>query len=232
MDQMGEVDYAPGEPKGTPWHPHRGFETVTYIIDGIFDHQDSNGGGGTITDGDTQWMTAGSRAAAHRGPAGAPGHVRAASSTASSCGSTCPGQPRWSPPRYQDIRGRPGDAAHLARRRRAAARHRRGRGRPRRPGTTHTPITLAHATLAPGRVGDAAVARGLQRPGVRARPGAAASAPSQRPLRARPARGVRRRGLGDHHAPTTRRTRTPRTSRSSSWAGSRSASRSRTTARS
>ena len=34
MDQMGEVDYAPGEPKGTPWHPHRGFETVTYMIDG------------------------------------------------------------------------------------------------------------------------------------------------------------------------------------------------------
>jgi len=31
MDQMGEVEYAPGEPKGTPWHPHRGFETVTYI---------------------------------------------------------------------------------------------------------------------------------------------------------------------------------------------------------
>ncbi|MEP6649227.1 MAG: pirin family protein, partial [Lapillicoccus sp.] len=46
MDQMGEVDYAPGEPKGTPWHPHRGFETVTYIMDGVFDHQDSNGGGG------------------------------------------------------------------------------------------------------------------------------------------------------------------------------------------
>ena len=40
MDQMGEVEYAPGEPKGTPWHPHRGFETVTYIIDGIFEHQD------------------------------------------------------------------------------------------------------------------------------------------------------------------------------------------------
>ena len=60
MDEMGEVDYAPGEPKGTAWHPHRGFETVTYIIDGIFDHQDSFGGGGTITDGDTQWMTAGS----------------------------------------------------------------------------------------------------------------------------------------------------------------------------
>jgi hypothetical protein len=50
MDQMGEVDDAPGEPKGTPWHPHRGFETVTYMIDGIFQHQDSNGGGGLITD--------------------------------------------------------------------------------------------------------------------------------------------------------------------------------------
>src|SRR3954453_8420905 len=59
MDQMGEVDYAPGEPKGTPWHPHRGFETVTYMMDGTFEHQDSNGGGGVITNGDTQWMTAG-----------------------------------------------------------------------------------------------------------------------------------------------------------------------------
>src|SRR5258707_11557405 len=61
MDQMGEVDYAPGEPRGTSWHPHRGFETVTYMIDGTFRHQDSNGGGGPITDGDTQWMTAGGR---------------------------------------------------------------------------------------------------------------------------------------------------------------------------
>src|SRR3974377_2196490 len=54
MDQMGEVDYAPGEPKGTAWHPHRGFETVTYIIDGPFRHQDSNGGGGGGATGATQ----------------------------------------------------------------------------------------------------------------------------------------------------------------------------------
>src|SRR6266850_1440512 len=60
MDQMGEVEYAPGEPKGTPWHPHRGFETVTYMIDGRIQHQDSHGGGGMIEDGATQWMTAGS----------------------------------------------------------------------------------------------------------------------------------------------------------------------------
>jgi quercetin 2,3-dioxygenase len=60
MDHMGEVDYAAGEPKGTPWHPHRGFETVTYLIEGQFVHQDSHGGGGVITEGATQWMTAGS----------------------------------------------------------------------------------------------------------------------------------------------------------------------------
>jgi len=59
MDQMGEVEYQPGEPRGTDWHPHRGFETVTYMIDGRFAHQDSHGGGGLITDGATQWMTAG-----------------------------------------------------------------------------------------------------------------------------------------------------------------------------
>ena len=59
MDQMGSVEYAPGEPRGTSWHPHRGFETVTYMIDGAMQHQDSNGGGGLIRDGATQWMTAG-----------------------------------------------------------------------------------------------------------------------------------------------------------------------------
>lgn len=60
MDQMGPVTYGPNEARGTGWHPHRGFETVTYIMDGSFEHQDSHGGGGVINDGDTQWMTAGS----------------------------------------------------------------------------------------------------------------------------------------------------------------------------
>src|ERR687891_1607692 len=60
MDQMGEVEYAPGEPKGTPWHPHRGFETVTYLIDGTFVHQDSNGGGGVINGGYAQLGAPGS----------------------------------------------------------------------------------------------------------------------------------------------------------------------------
>src|SRR5258708_33856351 len=54
MDQMGAVDYPPAEPKGTAWHPHRGFETPPYIIDGVVRHQDSNGGGGLITNSHTQ----------------------------------------------------------------------------------------------------------------------------------------------------------------------------------
>src|SRR4051794_17800557 len=61
LDQMGEVEYAPGEPKGTPWHPHRGFETVTYMLDGVMDHQDSHGGGGSIANRAAQLMTAGCR---------------------------------------------------------------------------------------------------------------------------------------------------------------------------
>ena len=59
LDHMGAVEYAPGEAKGAPDHPHRGFETVTYMMDGELEHRDSNGGGGLITDGATQWMTAG-----------------------------------------------------------------------------------------------------------------------------------------------------------------------------
>ena len=59
LDHMGAVEYAPGEAKGASDHPHRGFETVTYMLDGEIEHRDSNGGGGVITDGATQWMTAG-----------------------------------------------------------------------------------------------------------------------------------------------------------------------------
>ncbi len=60
LDQMGGFEVAPEEAKGTPWHPHRGFETVTYMMDGQLQHQDTSGGGGMISDGSTQWMTAGS----------------------------------------------------------------------------------------------------------------------------------------------------------------------------
>src|SRR3954449_12585772 len=104
MDQMGEVEYAPGEPKGTPWHPHRGFETVTYIMDGVFDHQDSQGGGGTITNGDTQWMTAGGGILHIETP---PEHLVISGGLfhGLQLWVNLPARDKMSAPRYQDIRG-------------------------------------------------------------------------------------------------------------------------------
>ncbi len=60
LDRMGPVTHGPGEAKGAPDHPHRGFETVTYILDGAIEHKDSQGNRGRIDAGDVQWMTAGS----------------------------------------------------------------------------------------------------------------------------------------------------------------------------
>jgi redox-sensitive bicupin YhaK (pirin superfamily) len=59
LDEMGPVDYAPGEAVGAPDHPHRGFETVTYVLEGEMDHEDSAGHRGSLRAGDVQWMTAG-----------------------------------------------------------------------------------------------------------------------------------------------------------------------------
>jgi quercetin 2,3-dioxygenase len=149
MDQMGEVDYGPGEPKGTPWHPHRGFETVTYIIDGTFRHQDSNGGGGLITNGDTQWMTAG----------GGILHIEAPPEELVVSGGLFHGFQLWvnlparlkmTPPRYQDIRA--GQVALLSSADGGALlRVIAGSlsGYPG-PGVTHTPIALVHATVSAG----------------------------------------------------------------------------------
>src|SRR5271155_2980080 len=103
MDQMGEVEYGPGEPKGTPWHPHRGFETVTYIIDGTFRHQDSHGGVGLITYGDTQWMTAGTGLLHIEGP---PEELVVSGGLfhGFQLWVNLPASLKMTPPRYQDIR--------------------------------------------------------------------------------------------------------------------------------
>jgi len=149
LDQMGEVEYAPGEPKGTPWHPHRGFETVTYIIDGIFDHKDNHGGGGTITNGDTQWMTAGAGILHIETP---PEHLVMSGGLfhGFQLWVNLPAAKKWSAPAYQDIRA--GDVGLLASHDggallRVIAGEIAGH---KGPGSTQTPITLVHATLAPG----------------------------------------------------------------------------------
>ncbi|MGH8129044.1 MAG: pirin family protein [Gammaproteobacteria bacterium] len=59
IDEMGPADYGPGEAVGAPDHPHRGFETVTYMLEGAFEHEDSAGHRGKLWPGDVQWMTAG-----------------------------------------------------------------------------------------------------------------------------------------------------------------------------
>ncbi|MCW2609427.1 MAG: pirin family protein [Cryptosporangiaceae bacterium] len=149
MDQMGEVEYAPGEPKGTPWHPHRGFETVTYMIDGEMAHQDSNGGGGLITNGDTQWMTAGSGLLHIETP---PEHVVTSGGLfhGFQLWVNLPRSKKLTTPRYQDIRASkvallssPDGGALL----RVIAGDVAGH---EGPGVTHTPIALVHATLTPG----------------------------------------------------------------------------------
>lgn len=149
MDQMGEVDYEAGEPRGTPWHPHRGFETVTYLIDGAFIHRDSHGGGGTINSGDTQWMTAGSGLL----------HIETPPEELVMSGGLFHGIQLWvnlpaahkmMPPRYQDIGG--GSVTYLTSAdgssviRLIAGDLDGNEG----PGITHTPITLVHATVTPG----------------------------------------------------------------------------------
>jgi redox-sensitive bicupin YhaK (pirin superfamily) len=149
MDQMGAVEYAPGEPKGTPWHPHRGFETVTYMMDGTFAHQDSNGGGGLITNGDTQWMTAGAGIL----------HIETPPSELVASGGlfhgiqlwvNLPASQKWTDPRYQDIRA--GQVALLSSAdggvliRVIAGEVAGGSG----PGVTHTPMAMTHVTISPG----------------------------------------------------------------------------------
>jgi redox-sensitive bicupin YhaK (pirin superfamily) len=148
MDQMGEVEYAPGEAKGTPWHPHRGFETVTYMMDGTFEHADSNGGGGVITNGDTQWMTAGAGIL----------HIEKPPEALVVSGGlfhgiqlwvNLPRAQKWAAPRYQDLRASEvallssPDGGALVR---VIAGEIAGHAG---PGSTYTPMTYAHVTLSP-----------------------------------------------------------------------------------
>lgn len=149
MDQMGEVEYAPGEPKGTSWHPHRGFETVTYLIDGTFEHADNHGGGGLITNGDTQWMTAG----------GGVLHIERPPEALVTSGGlfhglqlwvNLPRAQKWVHPRYQDLRAGQAalvtshDAGALVRVIAGSLAGHAG------PGSTYTPMTMAHASVEPG----------------------------------------------------------------------------------
>src|SRR5919199_1919962 len=149
LDHMGAVEYAPGEAKGAPWHPHRGFETVTYIMDGAFQHHDSTGGGGLIADGATQWMTAGAGILHDEMPTEEL-VIRGGLFHGVQLWVNLPRDLKWTPPRYQDI-----GASNV----KLLASHDGGAlvrviagelGGQSGPGVTWTPITYAHATISPG----------------------------------------------------------------------------------
>jgi redox-sensitive bicupin YhaK (pirin superfamily) len=149
MDQMGAVDYAPGEPKGTSWHPHRGFETVTYMLDGAMQHQDSHGGGGLITDGATQWMTA-ARGILHIETPPERLVVSGGLFHGFQLWVNLPSRDKMIEPAYQNLEGSDvtllasPDGGALIRLIAGSVGGFAG------PGSTHTPITLIHATVAPG----------------------------------------------------------------------------------
>ena len=149
LDHLGPQVNQPNEAKGAPWHPHRGFETVSYILDGEIAHHDTNGGGGVIREGDTQWMTAGGGILHDELPteqmyrAGGPAH-------AVQLWVNLPPALKMTPPRYQSITK---DALHLLTSDDGGALIRLIAGDIAGfsgPGVTHTPITYAHVTLAPG----------------------------------------------------------------------------------
>jgi quercetin 2,3-dioxygenase len=149
LDHMGAVEYGPGEAKGAPWHPHRGFETVTYMIDGAFQHTDSIGGGGLITDGSTQWMTAGAGILHNEMP---PQEMIAKGGLfhGVQLWVNLPRELKMVPPRYQDIDARDArllsspDGGALVRVIAGTLAGHDG------PGVTYTPITYLHATVSPG----------------------------------------------------------------------------------
>ena len=153
MDQMGEVEYLPGEPKGTPWHPHRGFETFTYLMDGQFVHQDSHGGGGTILEGGTQYMTAGDGIL----------HIETPPEQLVMSGGTFHGVQLWINlpkakkrimPQYQDLQGQDSalittaDGTSLIRVLAGDVAGYKG------PGISHTPLAITHVSVAPGAQAD------------------------------------------------------------------------------
>jgi redox-sensitive bicupin YhaK (pirin superfamily) len=149
LDHAGPTMNGPGEAKGAQWHPHRGFETVTYMLDGEIAHRDTTGGGGVIAEGETQWMTAG----------GGIQHEELPTERLYRAGGLFQAVQLWvnlppvlkmTTPRYQSITT---DALTLLTSDDGGGLIRLIAGNLagfEGPGVTHTPITYAHVTLAPG----------------------------------------------------------------------------------
>jgi quercetin 2,3-dioxygenase len=154
LDEMGPTEVAPGEAIGAPDHPHRGFETVTYMLEGEFEHRDSAGNHGVIHSGDVQWMTAGS-GVVHSEMPGARMQRDGGRSHGLQLWVNLPRAAKMTPPRYQDLRAADiptverdgvsvtviaGEALGVV-----------------GPAKTHLPILYVHARVAAGATLDLAV---------------------------------------------------------------------------
>jgi len=147
FDHMGPVEFGPGEGKGTPWHPHRGFETVTYILEGDLEHRDSLGNHGYLHAGDTQWMTAGSGVLHKEGPS-AEFQRTGGRMHGLQLWVNLPASSKMTAPAYQDLHAEENAVQHHDG---ATVRVIAGdlfglTG----PGRTHTPISYAHVTIEQG----------------------------------------------------------------------------------
>lgn len=149
LDHMGPIDYAPGQVTGFPDHPHRGFETVTYLLEGQMQHKDSFGNRGLLEAGDVQWMTAGSGLVHSEMPG--PDLVRKGGRLQGfQIWVNLPRRDKMAKPRYQELKSTqvpvavsPGGDVKV----KVIAGESLGR---RGVIESRTPILVVHATLAPG----------------------------------------------------------------------------------
>ncbi len=149
LDEMGPTDARPGEAKGAPDHPHRGFETVTYLLAGEMVHRDSHGGAGRIGPGDVQWMTAGD-GVVHSELPGERILAEGGRMHGFQLWVNLPARDKRARPRYQDLRAASIPVARTPDGRasvKVIAGEALGAAAPTR---THTPILYLHGSLAPG----------------------------------------------------------------------------------
>jgi redox-sensitive bicupin YhaK (pirin superfamily) len=154
LDEMGPTEVAPGAAVGAPDHPHRGFETVTYMLEGEFEHRDSAGHHGVIHSGDVQWMTAGS-GVVHSEMPGAVMQRDGGRSHGLQLWVNLPRADKMTPPRYQDLR-----AADIPTVTREGASVKVIAGEALGvvgPANTHLPILYVHARVDAGATLDLAV---------------------------------------------------------------------------
>jgi hypothetical protein len=147
LDEMGPSDHSPGSAKGAPDHPHRGFETVTYLLDGAFEHRDSAGNAGRLGPGDVQWMTAGAGVVHSEMPA-AELREHGGRLHGFQLWVNLPAADKMKPAHYQEI---PASDIPVVTRDGVTARVIAGEALGTTGAvTTHSPITYVHATLEPG----------------------------------------------------------------------------------